>query len=861
MPSLVPGYEYDVFISYRQNDNRSGWVTRFVEDLREELGATLKEQINIYYDENPHDGLQDTHLVDESLKGKLKCLVFIPILSRTYCDSKSFAWNHEFLPFAEMARKEPQGLVVKLANGNAASRILPILIHDIDQRDKALFEKESGSVLRPVDFVFRSSGVNRPLAAADTRQENQSKIIYRDQINKTANAIDSIVGAVTSGSPVDTAISPSPSPSLPPYKPTTGLRWFLREIQRRNVFRAALTYLIVSLLVIQVLAVLAPYIGFTKENIRWTGIVLAFGFPIALIMAWFYEISPNGFIRTTSEQAYSNPFPPSRKKPLTSLPLVAILIMAVILMGVYTMILMGEKEEKSRIAIGVLGFESRSERGSDRYIAEGLTDDIINRLIIIRRFRVTSDTKIKQAAEVQATAGIIDVARKLEATMLLMGSVQRSQDSVVIRARLFDINKESYVWGKTFKRTLASLVSIQSEIVQGIADQLEVDLNEMEELRVNSKATKSATAYDFYLKGRSLYYRYQDASNDSAIVQFREAIKLDPDYARAWAGLGDALAQRHGRFGREVAWIDSSLVAGLKAVSLDSTLSEAYKAVANAYDYRKHYSKAFPYLQKSVELNPTNEQAVGNLGTNYLVRGDLPNALIWEKKAVGMNPKNWIPYQLVGWIYRLLGDLSSAESWLKKSLEYHQTYDTYELLGYTYVAQGRKQQAMDLIPQLLRLDSENTRVLETAGLIANFAGDVKTAEFYFTKSIDRNPNYKDDRNTFSPIALGQIRLNQGNQVEAEVYLSQAMNNLMAEVSQGSESMDLPYYIAAIYAIRGNQELSLQWLQKAIDHNWVDYAQLVHGPYFSHYRTNPDFQAKVQHLRVKTEAMKKKAEEN
>ena len=110
MPSLVSGYEYDVFISYRQNDNRSGWVTQFVEHLREELAATIKDSVNIYFDENPHDGLLDTHHVDKSLEGKLKCVIFIPVLSHTYCDPKSFAWNNEFLAFSQLAKADALGL-------------------------------------------------------------------------------------------------------------------------------------------------------------------------------------------------------------------------------------------------------------------------------------------------------------------------------------------------------------------------------------------------------------------------------------------------------------------------------------------------------------------------------------------------------------------------------------------------------------------------------------------------------------------------------------------------------------------------------------------------------------------------------
>lgn len=99
MPSLTHGFEYDIFISYRHNDNQSGWVTDFVSALQEELASTIKESVSIYFDKSPHDGLLETHNVDKSLEGKLKCLIFIPIISQTYCDSRSFAWQHEFCVF------------------------------------------------------------------------------------------------------------------------------------------------------------------------------------------------------------------------------------------------------------------------------------------------------------------------------------------------------------------------------------------------------------------------------------------------------------------------------------------------------------------------------------------------------------------------------------------------------------------------------------------------------------------------------------------------------------------------------------------------------------------------------------------
>ena len=193
MSSLIPGFEYDIFISYRHKDNKyDGWVSDFVANLRRELEATFKEEVSLYFDENPHDGLLETHNVDKSLEGKLKCLILIPIVSQTYCDPKSFAWQHEFCAFNKMAKEDSFSRDIKLANGNVASRILPIKIHDLDSEDKSILESELGGVLRCVEFIYKCSGVNRPLKPNDQRTENTNHAYYRDQINKVANAVKEI---------------------------------------------------------------------------------------------------------------------------------------------------------------------------------------------------------------------------------------------------------------------------------------------------------------------------------------------------------------------------------------------------------------------------------------------------------------------------------------------------------------------------------------------------------------------------------------------------------------------------------------------------------------------------------------------
>jgi TolB-like protein/Flp pilus assembly protein TadD len=197
MASIITGYEYDIFISYRQKDNEyDEWVTEFVNNLKRELHATFKEEISIYFDANPIDGLLETHIVDESLAKKLKCLIFIPIISQTYCDLKSFAWQHEFIAFNKMAKEDQFGRDIRLAGGNVASRILPIKINDLDPEDKTLLENELGGVLRSIDFIYKASGVNRPLKPNDERAENLNHTYYRDQINKVANAVKEVITAI-----------------------------------------------------------------------------------------------------------------------------------------------------------------------------------------------------------------------------------------------------------------------------------------------------------------------------------------------------------------------------------------------------------------------------------------------------------------------------------------------------------------------------------------------------------------------------------------------------------------------------------------------------------------------------------------
>ena len=187
--SLVPGFDYDIYISYRGNDNKyDGWVSEFAEKLNQELGSTLKDKLTVFFDKNPEDG---------SKTAKIQSLIFIPIVSQTYCDTNSVVWKNEFKVFLDEIKNDPIGSSMKGTTGNNLSRMIPVKIHEIDREDVKLLESELSGSLRSIDFIYREEGVNRPLRPRDDdKPGSPNRPMYRNQVNKLANAIKEIITGI-----------------------------------------------------------------------------------------------------------------------------------------------------------------------------------------------------------------------------------------------------------------------------------------------------------------------------------------------------------------------------------------------------------------------------------------------------------------------------------------------------------------------------------------------------------------------------------------------------------------------------------------------------------------------------------------
>ena len=537
--------------------------------------------------------------------------------------------------------------------------------------------------------------------------------------------------------------------------------------------------------------------------------------------------------------------------------LVAMAVIALSVFGYFKFLYAGNSVLMKTVA--VMPFENINKDSSSEFFSDGITQDILTQISKVSDLNVISNSTMSLFKNSKKSPQ--EIGRDLNAGSILEGSVRRIDNKIRIFVQLTDATNGQNLWAETYDRDYSQIFDIQSEIAQIIASVLQAKLSPAEKARITRKPTDNLNAYEYYLKGRELYTHYKKDDNEKAIEQFKKAIDLDKNYALAWAGLGDAYSQKYGRFGFDKAWIDSSKTAANNAIRLDSTSSEAFKALANAFNYASEYDKGFELLRTSVRLNPNNALAVGNLGVNYFLRGELDKAMMWEKKATIINPKNHIPYQIIGWTYRLFDDYPNAELWLKKSLELKAFKDSYRELAFTYIQEGKPDEAMKLVPFIIATDSTSQLAYEEAALVCLYADDVQKAKTYFQKSIELNASLVTDAYTFAPVGLGAILLDEGKKIDAEILLSRSLSLFLDEIQKGNQDDEFRTLAAAILSIQGKKDEALYWMQKAVDVNWVEYGLVEFCPWFNNIKETPQFKQiintvkkRVDEMRIKTEQL-------
>ena len=475
------------------------------------------------------------------------------------------------------------------------------------------------------------------------------------------------------------------------------------QLKRRNVHRMAALYMAAAWLVMQVVDVVEGKLPLPD----WMGsavlAVLVVGFPIALIISWFYEVTPEGISRDTDEQpAGSASGVGGRRVDFVVISLLA----AAVLVFAYDKWWSGPPPENS---IAVLPFDNHSNRDEDAIFANGIQDDLLTTLAKVGTLKVISRTSVERYRN--SDKSIAEIASELDVGTLLEGGIQVFANQLRVNVQLIDARTDEHLWAETFDRELTTenLFAIQSEISREIVDALQIVLTDDESERLNVMPTTSLEAYAEYVLGHQELAKRTSEEMYLAQVHFENAISFDPDYALAYVGLADTLFLQTKFMGLKyedsIAPRQSAID---KALELDPLSGEAYVSLAMLSWQEEKDVEAEANFLKAIELSP-NYSTAHHWYNNYLRgQGRIEEALSHIRKAVELDPFAAVLTENLGYVLFLLGRVEEAEVVLRKGIErnpefpgLHRTLSTILLrLGRVGEALNRRRAVTSLNPQM-----------------------------------------------------------------------------------------------------------------------------------------------------------------
>ena len=427
-------------------------------------------------------------------------------------------------------------------------------------------------------------------------------------------------------------------------------RNFFAELKRRNVFRAAAFYAASAWLLVQVATQVFPFFHIAEWVVRWIVVATVIGFPFAIALSWLYEWTPQG-VQRESEISESEFVARQAAKKLDRW-IIAILSLAVVLLLADKLVLHRDGtaasvapapvtiQEKS---IAVLPFENRSEDKENAYFADGVQDEILTRLSKIADLKVISRTSTQHYKS--APENVPEIARQLGVTHILEGSVQKSGDAVRVNVQLIKAASDSHLWADTFDRKLTDIFSVESEISKAIAEQLRVELIGRQGQPINANSTDNPEAYDAYLRGLAYTLRTTNFAANALEGQkyLKEAVRLDPKFARAWALLARVDANGYLTTVLQVtdALREEAKQAADTAVSLQPNLGEA--VFAKGYYYYaclKDYDTAIRYFEQARQYLPNSSEIPELLARIARRQGQWEKCLSYYDEAERLDPRN-----------------------------------------------------------------------------------------------------------------------------------------------------------------------------------------------------------------------------
>ncbi|MEJ2603858.1 MAG: tetratricopeptide repeat protein [Gammaproteobacteria bacterium] len=590
-----------------------------------------------------------------------------------------------------------------------------------------------------------------------------------DDDAKIGHCLEELVGALATGdgdslideSPAGVRLLAEPTESRDPARQQGAFQAFVAELRQRSVFRIAGVYVVGAWLIIQVAeatfeALLIP---------PWVStaliLVLIAGFPLAVMLAWVFEITPTGIIRDASGRR-------TRRGRVLDMALLSALI-AVVGFVSYRLFLHVQEirrtdmqattaeatqaaeanavAEADENTIGVLPFVSFGGESGNDYFGDGLAEEILNQLSRLSELKVASRTATFYFKG--KDYDLPTIAERVGVRYLLEGSVRREDDRVRISAQLVDAATGFRLWSEVYDRRFEDIFRIQDDIALRVVDSLEIMLSDESGRNLRRQPTESMDAYDYYLQAReSLNNPPSNESLETTESLFRKAIALDNDYAEAYAGLCDTFLARY-QLSRSPSWFKAAEEQCDKALALDSPADAVYVALGHLYRFSGQYDRAIKEFRTAIAIRPDSVEGYRGLGEAYesmeeiglaeqayrkaieiqprnaenhmalghlLLLTDRPEeALPHLSYVAGSMPDNATPHNSLGVAYFMAGRIEDAIAAWRRSLEISPGRGAYSNLASGYYYLGRFDEALPMYREAIAMTPDDHRLWGNLG--------------------------------------------------------------------------------------------------------------------------------------------------
>src|SRR6266566_8543315 len=582
-------------------------------------------------------------------------------------------------------------------------------------------------------------------------------------------------------------------------------RNFLAELKRRNVYKVGIAYIVAGWALSQGIAQVFPVFDIANWIIRLIVLLIILGLPIALVLAWTFELTPQGIKRTETADAMPET---ARQKKHTWIYVVVIaglFSIGLFFLGRYSVKNATPRQIEaatvSQKSIAVLPFDNLSRDPDNAYFCEGIQDEILTRLAKVADLKVISRTSTQHFKS--APEDLRDIAKKLGVMNILEGSVQKANDQVRVNVQLINALTDAHLWADTYDRKLTDIFAVESDIAKTIAETLQAKITGSEKNSIAKAPTANPEAYELYLKGRFFWNKRTGEDLHKAIGYFEQAIAKDPNYALAYVGSADSyllLSSYSNISPRES--LPPARAALEKALALDDSLAEAHASFGLLDTLELNLQHALVGYQRAIDLKPNYATAHHWLALGYATLAQFDSGIAEAKRAIELDPLSLIINADCSWVYFNARRFDEAEAQARKTLE----MDSRFFLAHYYL-----------------------------GATLQFKGQVAEAIPEFQTAFDLN------HDLYSLAMLGQAYARNGQKEEARKILTRL-------TEEAKSHYVAPYALALVQIPLGEKDRAIEELEQAYAKGETNYLFVIKtDQLLDDLRGQPRFDALVQKI--------------